>query len=279
MVMALLYNAAGPAEAMRSPAAAAPPLPAAFRWIDQPWGLGLQCVPLALAGIGIHGWTTRELAILAAPADCESQWHQLAASGGVPRGSLTAVHQVHGAAVIDPQGRPADERPRADGLVSRDPSLMLTVRVADCAALLIADSRLGAVAAVHAGWRGTAAGIAVAAVARLRELFGSRPEDLVAALGPSIGPCCYTVGAELIGAFREGGHGESEIGRWFRQRPCLQLDLWTANREQLEAAGVPAPAIHVSGLCTGCHPDWFYSYRREGAAAGRLVGFIRASGA
>ena len=122
-------------------------------------------------------------------------------SAGVERGSLAAVHQVHGAAVVAAHVGTA-ERPRADGLVSRDPSILLTVRVADCAALLIADRRLGSVAAVHAGWRGTAAGIAGAAVARLRELYGSHPGDLVAALGPSIGPCCYTVGPELIDAFR-----------------------------------------------------------------------------
>ena len=236
----------------------------------------LQCVPLAR--IAKHGWTTRELAFVGALADCEAQWHQLAASGGVPRDALAAVHQVHGAAVIDVRSGEAHERPRADGLVSRDPSLMLTVRVADCAALLIADSRRGAVAAVHAGWRGTAAGIGAAAVAQLRELHGSDPGDLVAALGPSIGPCCYTVGEELIEAFREAGQDDVDPGRWFRHGDRLALDLWTANRDQLAAAGVPGSAIYVSGLCTACHPDWFYSYRREGAAAGRLVGFIRAPG-
>jgi copper oxidase (laccase) domain-containing protein len=77
-------------------------------------------------------------------------------------------------------------------------------------------------------------------------------------------------------AFREGGHGERDLGRWFRQGERLQLDLWTANRDQLEWAGVPADAVYVSGLCTACHPDWFYSYRREGTGAGRLVGFVRA---
>ena len=263
---------------MLPPARPDPPhVPASFTWLAQPWGALLQCVPLAR--IATHGWTTRELAILAGPADCEPQWHQLAASGGVPRGSLAAVHQVHGAVVIDPQPCDEEERPRADGLVSSDPSLMLTVRVADCAALLIADSRRGAVAAVHAGWRGTAAGIAAAAVARLREPHGSDPRDLVAALGPSIGPCCYTVGEELIDAFRSEAQDDANPDRWFRQGKGLQLDLWTANRDQLEAAGVPAAAIYVSGLCTACHPKWFYSYRREGTAAGRLVGFIRAPGA
>jgi polyphenol oxidase len=259
---------------MRPPARLEPPhLPDAFTWIQQPWGALLQCVPLAR--IAMHGWTTRELAIVGGAADCEPQWRQLAAAGGVPRDSLAAVHQVHGSAVIDVRAREARERPRADGLVSGDPSLMLSVRVADCAALLIGDSRRGAVAAVHAGWRGTAAGIAAAAVARLRDLHGSDPSDLVAALGPSIGPCCYTVGEELIEAFRGGRQNGVDLGRWFRHGEHLQLDLWTANRDQLEAAGVPGSAIHVSGLCTACHPEWFYSYRREGTTAGRLVGFIR----
>src|SRR5215204_2986101 len=263
---------------MQPPARLEPPhLPDAFTWIRQPWGASLLCVPLAR--IAMHGWTTRELAIVGAAADCEPQWQQLAAAGGVLRESLAAVHQVHGAAVIDVRPGEARKRPRADGLVSGDPSLMLSVRVADCAALLIADSRRGAVAAVHAGWRGTAAGIAAAAVAQLRKLHGSDPRDLVAALGPSIGPCCYTVGEELIDAFRSEAQDDANPDRWFRQGKGLQLDLWTANRDQLEAAGVPAAAIYVSGLCTACHPKWFYSYRREGTAAGRLVGFIRAPGA
>jgi polyphenol oxidase len=276
MVMPLLYNAVGVAETMPDPARPKPPLlPAAFTWTGQPWGALLQCVPLAR--LAIHGWTTRELAIIPGLPDCEAQWQQLAASGGVSRHALAAVHQVHGAAVIDAPAGEVRHRPRADGLVSGDPSLMLTVRVADCAALLIADSRRGAVAAVHAGWRGTAAGIAAVAVARLGELHGSDPRDLIAALGPSIGPCCYTVGAELMDAFRGAGQDEADLGRWFRHGERLQLDLWTANRDQLERAGVPAEAIHVSGLCTACRLDWFYSYRREGTATGRLVGFIRAS--
>jgi copper oxidase (laccase) domain-containing protein len=84
------------------------------------------------------------------------------------------------------------------------------------------------------------------------------------------------VGEELREAFRRAGQDDVDLGRWFRYGGRLELDLWTANRDQLEAAGVPGSAIYVSGLCTACHPEWFYSYRREGTAAGRLVGFIRA---
>ena len=252
-----------------------PAIPREFMWTDEPWGARLGCLPLA--AVARHGWTTRGLAIAGGASRCEAQWQQLAETAGVVRTAITAVHQVHGAAVLDADAIDTARPPEADGLVSRDPRKLLTIRVADCAPWLIADARLGVAAAVHAGWRGTAAGIAGAAVSRMRELFGSRPGDLIAALGPSIGPCCYEVGAELIEIFRERGHGESELHRWFRPGEHLRLDLWAAGRDQLEAAGIPATAVLVSGLCTACHAEWFYSYRQEGAAAGRLVGFIRAA--
>jgi YfiH family protein len=189
------------------------------------------------------------------------------------------VTQVHGATVVRAHAGPAGERLRADGLASDNPDIVLTVRVADCVPLLLADARRGVVAAVHAGWRGTAAGIAGAAVSLLTGSFGCRPADVLAALGPSIGPCCYVVGPELIDAFRAEGHGGA-VDRWFgSQQARLRLNLWAANRDQLVAAGVPARSVFVSGLCTACQPDWFYSFRREGPATGRLVGFIRPGGA
>jgi YfiH family protein len=234
----------------------------------------LQCVPLA--AIALHGWTTRALAIAGGTDRSEAEWRHLADTGGVARESLASVHQVHGASLVDAAELGEGPRPRADGLMTRDASLLLTIRVADCVPLLLADTRLGVVAAVHAGWRGTAAGIAAAAVERLRNTCGIDPADLVAAIGPSIGPCCYTVGEDVRDAFRAGGHGEDSIGRWFRTANRLRLDLWSANRDQLTARGVAKDAVFVSGLCTACHPAWFSSYRREGAAAGRLVGFIRA---
>jgi purine-nucleoside/S-methyl-5'-thioadenosine phosphorylase / adenosine deaminase len=255
-----------------------PPPPAeAFVWDRQSWGWLLTCRPIAAAAV--HGFTTRQLAIAGGTGRNDAAWHALAATAGVARDSLAAAIQVHGASVIRAYSYESGERPRADGLASDDPAVALTVRVADCVPLLVIDARRGVAAAVHAGWRGTAAGIAGAAISLLARSFGCAPGDLAAALGPSIGACCYRVGPELTDAFRAGGHG-CAVDRWFRSgHKRLHLDLWAANRDQLVAAGVPDSSVFVSGLCTACHPEWFYSYRREGAAAGRLVGFIRPSGA
>jgi hypothetical protein len=149
----------------------------------------------------------------------------------------------------------------------------------------MADRHRGVVAAVHAGWRGTAARAAVAALDVLEREFGSKPADLVAAIGPSIGPCCYEVGTELVDAFASAGHERDLIDRWFlapapqrgsRERPKLRLDVAGANRDQLVLAGVPEEQIFASGLCTAMHLDVLTSYRAEKDAASRLAGVIRA---
>jgi YfiH family protein len=167
-----------------------PPIPETFRWTDESWGPALRCRPLE--DVAPHLFTTRQLQ-LTSPAD----WQQVADAVGA--GELAILKQVHGRAVVT-AGRGMGH-PEADVLVGDDPHMALTVRAADCVPLLIADRAGGAVAAVHAGWRGTAAGAATAAVEALARDFGSRPQDLVAAIGPSIGACCYQVGSELVDAF------------------------------------------------------------------------------
>jgi YfiH family protein len=179
-------------------------------------------------------------------------------------------------------------RAEADVLVSDNPEIAVAVRAADCVPLLIADSRTGAVAAVHAGWRGTSAAAARAAVETLVDQFGASPSNLVAALGPSIGPCCYEVGSELVDAFAAAGHPRHLVDRWFsirRGRPSgpsasngrLFLDVASANRDQLVLAGVREDNVFTCGLCTAEHLDVLTSYRAEKEAAGRLVAVIRAS--
>lgn len=161
----------------------------------------------------------------------------------------------------------------ADGLASCDPAVVLAVHSADCAQVLVYDPVGRAAAALHAGWRGTAAGATAAVVRAMSDAFGSRPEDLAAAIGPAIGPCCYEVGADVVEAFalwswRDAVFRPSSGARWF-------LDLWEASRLQLEAEGVRPRGIAEAGLCTACHPELFFSHRRSGRT-GRMAALIAA---
>lgn len=202
------------------------------------------------------------------------------ASVGAGLDRLMRVKQVHGNAVrLLKRGQVAEnasgERPDGDAIVSNVAGLVLAVMVADCVPILLADRRRGAAAAIHAGWRGTCARVAMAAIATMRREFGSNPSDLVAAIGPSVGVDDYEVGESLIEAFRQEGHADSSIRRWFTRtanRP--HLDLWTANRDQLIEAGLDPARIHLSGLSTVSHPDILESYRVAGDQSGRMAALI-----
>lgn len=180
--------------------------------------------------------------------------------------------QVHGAVVAvvgaADAGQPVDG---VDGLVTTDPAVVLAVHAADCAPLLLADPRHRIVAAVHAGWRGTAAGIAVEAVTVMVDRFDCRPEDLLVAIGPAIGPCHYEVDEPVMDLMRrwpwwEGVATPNGRGRW-------QLDLQAANRRQLVDAGVQTDRIRVNDLCTYHRPDLFFSHRRD-RVTGRMAALI-----
>jgi YfiH family protein len=233
-------------------------------------------------------FTTRQLqlrifdpASRSAAQAVDTAWAQAAASVGADAGALMRVKQVHGRGVrVLAKGTGAADaraRPEADALVSNDAGLVLVVQVADCVPLLMADRRRGVAAAAHAGWRGTAAGVARAAVDAMTREFGTDPADLVVAIGPSIGACCYTVGAELIDAFRRAGATEDQLSRWFSRAANgdVRLDLWSANREQVVAAGVASGRVFTAGLCTQTHADIFDSFRAAGANAGRMAALIR----
>lgn len=186
---------------------------------------------------------------------------------------------------------------KADGQLTDEPGILLAARTADCVPVLLADSRKRVVAAIHAGWKGTVNRIVEIGVGRMRMEYGSRPEDMIAAIGPSIGPCCYAVGEELRSEFEsqfsyaeelfhevydsdpvrtkypllfltQRAPGHSQIG------PSLHLDLVEANRRQLLAAGLKAKSIHVMGGCTNCRPDLFFSYRAEQGKTGRMMAVI-----
>ena len=247
----------------------------AFHWSHEPWGPALRCNGLTAAAQ--HLFTSRQLELRASDA----AWAAAAASLGATPDRVMRVKQVHGNIVrVLKQGEltasSSRERPDGDAVVSNEPGLVLAVMVADCVPILVADPAGGAAAAIHAGWRGTCARVAATAIQRLRDEFGTNPNDLLAAIGPSIGPGDYKVGDALIEDFRSAGHDSADLARWFsRAESGLHLDLWSANRDQLIAAGLNPHRIFTSRLSTLAHPQIFDSFRAEGERAGRMAALIR----
>ncbi|MBI3974841.1 MAG: peptidoglycan editing factor PgeF [Armatimonadetes bacterium] len=253
-------------------------------------------VPLLLAptveGTGVvHGFTTRLGGVSGppyatlnlgrgvgdAPALVAENRRRALAALGAESAAHVEASQVHGGEVAvvgrADRGRKVEG---ADGLVSAEPDVILAIHAADCVPILLWDPRRGAVGAVHAGWRGTAAGVAAAAVATMRQAFGTEPADLRVGIGPAIGPCHYEVDTPVAEAFAAWPCASSVLrpgrpGYW-------HLDLVEANRRMLEEAGVPDAQIWSSGSCTACHRHLFFSYRREGLTGrmGALIGVRRA---
>lgn len=190
---------------------------------------------------------------------------------------LVTASQVHGTdlLVID---QPNDDfahflKLECDGIVTNQPGVMIGVTVADCVPVLLLDPEKRVAAALHAGWKGTANGIVRKGVAALVEQFGSRPANILAAVGPGIGACCYEVDGPVMESFRKGGNGW-ELFATATGADSWRLDLAAANRHQLQAAGILDENIELSGRCVSCEPDLFFSYRRDKGDTGRQMGFI-----
>ena len=190
---------------------------------------------------------------------------------------LRTLRQVHGAVVrmtgpTRPSGDDgARDREEGDALVVDGPGVAAGVWVADCLPILICDVTTRTAAAVHAGWRGTVAGVVGRAIDALRRCRGARPRDLRVAMGPAIGPCCFEVGDEVVTALLSAF---PDARAAVRPGPKKRIDLVEANRIQALVAGVPGDRIQASGLCTLCRPDLLESYPRDGAGASRMAGLI-----
>jgi YfiH family protein len=175
-----------------------------------------------------------------------------------PAASVT-LRQIHSDIVRDAHGL-KDREQEGDALVTNETGLSIGVRTADCVPILLLDSKERAVAAVHAGWRGSASEIVRCAIHKMFTSFGSEPANIWAAIGPSIRECCYEVGPEVMARFGREGRGN--------------LDLAGTNACQMQASGVPAHQIFDSCLCTACQLETFHSYRREPQDSGRLISAI-----
>jgi YfiH family protein len=171
---------------------------------------------------------------------------------------LASLKQIHSAVCVAAQGR-SGELGHGDALLENIPGSVVAVKTADCIPVLLVDERNRAVAAVHAGWRGTVARIAPRTLDAMRVRFGTGPADVRAAIGPGIGKCCYEVGPEVAAHFGEQGRAH--------------IDLAEANRAQLVDAGIAPQSIHLADLCTFCRPAEFHSFRRDRESAGRLYSF------
>ena len=210
----------------------------------------------------------------------------VAAASDTAATPLFTLRQVHSAtslfvpdaaslsAFVNTEGRAIKE---ADGLMTAAPGILLGIQTADCVPVLVADTKKRTAAAFHAGWRGTAARIVEQGIAQMVSGFGSRPGDLVAAIGPSIGACCYTVGEEVYNAFTDTfPYAKSLFARSSEAVP--HLDLWEANRRQLLDSGILATNISVIAECTGCKglptARHYFSHRCEQGFTGRMMSII-----
>ena len=194
------------------------------------------------------------------------QTHGFGTRAGNPEAAVT-LRQVHSNRVVNGASL-RDREEEGDALITDRIAMSIGIRTADCVPILLLDSKNRAIAAVHAGWRGTAARIVPAAIERMRADFATDPADLFAAIGPCIRSCCYEVGEDVAEHFETSGALQpASPGKY-------HLDLSLANRCQLQAVGVDPKRIFDSGLCTTCLTGQFFSFRREPANPGRMIASI-----
>lgn len=230
---------------------------------------GVSRGPYASLNVGLH--------VGDEPADVIENRRRLCRALGVDPESLVAGEQVHGiqvaVATAADKGRGAfsltDVVPGVDAIITDTPGVTLFAMYADCVPVFLYDPRRRAVGLAHAGWKGTVAGIARRTVQAMHETFGSRPADMYAAIGPSIGPCCYEVGPEVAGQFATV---DTALVRKDGDRQ--RVNLWAANEQQLTETEIPPENIALARLCTRCLAETFFSHRGQNGRTGRMAAVI-----
>lgn len=247
-------------------------------------------------GLVRHGFSTRVGGVSTAPyaslnlaghvgdkpADVLENRRRFSLALGVEPNDWVTAEQVHSdhVAVVTAaqrgQGAVCQDQALAetDAMITRERGAPLAEFFADCVPVMLLDPATPAIGLAHAGWKGTAAGIAAKTVLAMTREFGTRPADCLAAIGPSIGPCCYAVGEAVAGtfinSFSYGGKLLKPLESGIPGQENLHLDLWEANRRQLIEAGLPAGQIAAAGLCTRCNAGELYSFRADQGRTGRL---------
>jgi polyphenol oxidase len=208
-------------------------------------------------------------------------WGNLSAAFHIPVEKFLVLNQVHGndIFVIGRHGNYFNSREELnyDAIVTNRANLAICIKTADCVPVFLVDRVKKVIAAVHAGWRGSALGIAAKAVRLMRSQYGSQTADLVAAIGPSIGPCCYEVDAATADQFRSHTNHESFL-KPGKRKDRWMLNLVEVNRTQLREAGLAEEAIDSAGICTACRQDHFFSHRGSGGVTGRQINFLMIKG-
>jgi YfiH family protein len=266
-----------------------------FSWLNTKGIPYLQSSGLAACDFLVHAFCTREggvseddyksLNVSFREGDEEfrvlQNWNRLAAAFDIPVENFLVLNQVHrdGILVIPPRGEYFTSREglNDDAIVTDRTRLAICIKTADCVPVFVVDPERKVIAAIHAGWRGTAAGITAKVVRLMQNQYGCHPSGLLAAIGPSIGPCCYEVDEPAAEAFRLHPD-EKDFLFPGKRKDRWMLDLVRANRGQLRNCGIPETGIDTSGLCTVCREDAFFSHRAAGGVTGRQINFLMLKG-
>jgi len=266
-----------------------------FSWLNKNSIPYLQSSGLAACDFLAHAFCTREGGV--SEDDYQSlnmsfregdeefhvlqNWNKLAGAFGIPMENFLVLNQVHrdGILVIPPRGEYFTSREGLDydAIVTDRVHLAICIKTADCAPIFVVDPENKVIAAVHAGWRGTAASISAKVVRLMQNQYGSRPSALLAAIGPSIGRCCYEIEEAAADSFRRQKHAGDFLSQGAR-RGRWMLDLVEVNRRQVLDCGIPEANIETAGLCTVCRQDIFFSHRGSGGVTGRQINFMMIKG-